>query len=418
MIDPSVTQQTWQDFDDDVSARLRRIWDLPNDPPALQNWQNDYAKLPERLGGLNIRSATIESRPAFISSVVRTQPTRLSLLGEDIKVPGFERALKELEVIVPQEYSNHEQRGNYLIQLGSESGRGLRSELNRISYEACWNSLESEAKDLGETRLQGILLTGLQPYARRALCLVPNTFNRTLLGNETYKMAARYALGSTIWQQRLTSGVQHEPITCQFCNKGMDRYGDHAIGCPRSSLRTRKHDDLRNLNGQQARAAGANVIREQRGLVQNLNDRPADNIFTNLPGIPPDRRLWVDYSVPSPFAEHCFFESCNTLAAATTKCEQKKVGDATEAASLSNADFSPFVVATTGGFGDYALEVTATIARARSSRWGLIYDQVRELMINQIAICVQRGNARMWQAAHKPEARRLAFGNLVSHIAV
>ena len=96
MIDPSVTQQTWQDFDDDVSARLRRIWDLPNDPPALQNWQNDYAKLPERLGGLNIRSATIESRPAFISSVVRTQPTRLSLLGEDIKVPGFERALNEL----------------------------------------------------------------------------------------------------------------------------------------------------------------------------------------------------------------------------------------------------------------------------------------------------------------------------------
>ena len=125
--------------------------------------------------------------------------------------------------------------------------------------------------------------------------------------------------------------------------------------------------------------------------------------------------MWVDYSIPSPFAAHCFEATCTSYSAATDKCEQKKFDDAGEAASLSNAKFYPFVVAATGGFADGALEVVELMSRARASRWGLDLTQVRDLIIDQIAVCIQRGNARTWEAAYSPRSRSLAFSNRVSY---
>ena len=330
----------------------------------------------------------------------------MHLLKEDLPVLGYELALDNVKRALPEkellpDFAEDDPKPIRMESILSHRS-SIRSELNRISYDASWSSLLERTATMNSKRLKGVLLTGLQPHSRRAACLIPNKFNNTVLGNDSYKMIARYGIGAEVWRHTsLNSPSLHGRPNppCPFCNSAMDSFGDHASFCARSALRTQKHNDLRNLNGKQASASGATVVKELRGLVNNRGDRPADNHINDISGIIPNTSLWIDYTIPSPFAAHCFDESCSVYGAATDKSANKKLSNAADVARLSDARFIPFVIATTGGFHDSALDVVELLAQARSTRWNLNLNQVRQLVIDQIAVCVQRGNARMWQEA-------------------
>ena len=206
----------------------------------------------------------------------------------------------------------------------------MRRELCRLSYQCSFQSLVEKASSLRDSRLQGILLTGIQPHSRRATCLVPNKFNQTCIGNDSFKMISRYSLVSEVWQPPRSNSSPRQPtptLTCMACNHYMDNFGDHASCCPRSSLRTKRHNNARDISGKHATAAGASVVREVKGLVANPLGRPADNKLSDIQGILPDKSLWVDYAIPSPFAGHCLDDTCRTYAFATSncKCENDKL---------------------------------------------------------------------------------------------
>lgn len=191
----------------------------------------------------------------------------------------------------------------------------------------------------------------------------------------------------------------------------MDNFGDHSSFCRLSPYRIKRHDDVRDCSRDQARASGAIVKQETRGLIHDTADRPADNRIW-LPSslnLPSDGPVWVDYSVPSPFAAHCIDQAAVSYGSTLIKSENEKIQGAMEAAQHADASFCPFIVSSTGGFGDKAINLVQTIAEARALRWGIPKTSVIDLIVDQIAVSVQRNNARMWQSAHTPPASRLAF---------
>ena len=330
-------------------------------------------------------------------------------------MPGFEQAKAFVHSTIPKfecfPEEDHKEPEPIDLESILLSPPSVRYELSRIFHEATFSSLIARTEAPGYKRLKGILLTGLQPHSRRAACLMPNKFYRTILGNDSFKMIVKYGLGAEVWKRpsTLTSVDPPTNLLCPFCKSPMDPYGDHASFCARAALRITKHNDLRNMHGAQCSTAGASVTREIRGLVDKHDDRPADNLLTTFSGVLPDSSIWVDYAIPSPFAAHCYEESCSIYGAATNKCAQVKCDNASEAASLSGAKFLPFVIASTGGFHDSALELVDLVAKSHSSRWNLDVDRVRLRMIDQISICVQRGNARMWQEAGCTRSRARAY---------
>ena len=215
----------------------------------------------------------------------------------------------------------------------------------------------------------------------------------TLLTDRDFIQAAAFRLGLPVCQEQLCP-----------CGASVDRLGLHRLSCNKlASGRLARHAALNDLVSRAFQQAGVANSREPRNL--SANDQLRPDGLTHEPWSRGQHLIW-DVSVRDAFAASYRNIARNVRAVAAKGELDKKAEYAT---LLGEYSLAPFIIDTTGVWGEEALRLVKEIGRRIAARKG---DSRAAAFIRQrISVEVQRGNSRMISGGTPPDfaLRELGF---------
>ena len=128
------------------------------------------------------------------------------------------------------------------------------------------------------------------PHASDWLLAPPIAGLGLALLSTQFRTALKYRLGFALYS---------EPFPCpalsaegKTCGIEMDRFGDHAICCHYGPSLLFRHNNVRDIMGHSARAAGLSaVVTEKKHQIEGPTRNPATSRSNNTTGASPRRRL-------------------------------------------------------------------------------------------------------------------------------
>ena len=242
-VPPGTTDHHWTRFDTGTRRSLELITktSLPD-----ASWQQ--ATLPMRMGGLGLRQTATTSAAAFLGScqtslelstrllvqnkkltthvLVPTSPMFVESPCTPISIPGEENALVRYRQV--------------LASYGADGHPNNSSgESQRVLQRQLYDALLSNLKDTSSLRDKARLNTESSVHAAAWLRAIPNVKLGLSMAPHEITVALKLWLGIPI-----ISPLQS--IRCS-CGCVIDCFGDHVLGCGHGSLRSKRHDALRDI---------------------------------------------------------------------------------------------------------------------------------------------------------------------------
>jgi hypothetical protein len=379
-------------IDDGIRSSVVAILDIRE----ISVWEAEVAQLPSDLSGLGIGSALLEAQAAFVGTVVASKPLRLKLAHcrpeDEVEVPFLDVNLDKLKAMIPSHEldlidDEEAPRAVDFQEIISKNPRGVRSRATRLLYEAKYSSLLVGV----EARKELLLRVGREPGARAAVGCVPNSFLGTGIPAKRFRRLLRRCLGLPIFSQPPDNNGR---LKCLLCDDLMDVFGDHAVSCSFDGLRTRKHNNVRDILEEFCRLAGFYVKKEEFRLVSNGWQRPADLRVANWVSC---TDAWFDVSVVNTHAQTYFAKGLREFGAAARTMEKSKETGAKDTASSLGVIYKPMVFTCWGGSGDSALFALRKLAFLAAERNG---DNMSSYLLrfrSKIAISIALDNARSFE---------------------
>ena len=100
----------------------------------------------------------------------------------------------------------------------------------------------------------------------------------------------------------------------------MDILGEHAMNCRCGSGRYRRHDAIRDIIVDAARAASLSPRVEARGLEEGSQQRPGDVL---IPGYPLGRDRFLDITIINPLQQSAWPEAAFMAGVAMDRAKEK-----------------------------------------------------------------------------------------------
>ena len=124
-------------------------------------------------------------------------------------------------------------------------------------------------------RTRNLMLACTMPHASDWLLAPPIPALGLGLKSDVFRTALKYRLGIPLYS---------EPVTCpavsskgDVCGDEMDVFGDHSICCHHGTSLVFRHNNVRDILGHSARAAGlAAVVMEKKHQVEDSKEKPGD----------------------------------------------------------------------------------------------------------------------------------------------
>ena len=364
-------------FDKRVLRTARQKLQLP-DTDKL-NAATLQLALPVKHVGFGLRPVRSTSSLAFQGSIAAAAPALQKLFPLGLPVP-FQHAIdanwqRVKSLVDPQNdakltslpkkpkdtlrfYSEDRSRAHKLQKM-------LTAQYERLQFER----LKSEAGPEDRARL----VSGSQQMAGACWATIP--FTRSLrMSDSEYRAAARLRLGLPL--------SDNMPAKCA-CGFALNGSVAHLTSCVifHGSYVTKRHDEVVNCLGRGIRRLGGFAHVEPRHLrFDRDNRRPDIDVFIG------DQRFLVDGSVRRPTSSEPLRA---TIEAATQKGEYYKAQ-----AEAARATFVPFIIETFGAWGDRALKFVKDLRKAVLPGSSFDAREFYYLLCSEIAVAVQRGNAR------------------------
>jgi hypothetical protein len=209
------------------------------------------------------------------------------------------------------------------------------------------------------------------------------------LADDHFAVAVRNLLGLT--------PVRLEHLTDR-CVCGADHQVDpwHYMSCKHvsSAARYRRHRHVCEVLASWLRSLGATVHLEPARMSERSRQRTDGEVLIGR------RRILFDVSIVHPGAQSYAPKAAGKLLWTAEHAEQRKIRKYAAMAAEAKAEFFPFVIESSGGWGAKATEFVETVIKAAAdshSAWcphEVVYGIVR-----LIGVAVQRGNAWMAEGA-------------------
>ena len=137
-------------------------------------------------------------------------------------------------------------------------------QLSSEHHEATFARLRAKSS----VRSKNLLLATTMHHASDWLLTAPIPGLGLSMRSENFRMAMKFRLGMKLFEKSFPCpAVSHEGKTC---DEEMDVFGDHALCCHYGTALVYRHNNVRDILGHAARAAGlAAVVLEQNHLVSD-----------------------------------------------------------------------------------------------------------------------------------------------------
>ena len=257
---PDLLQEALTRFDDrfqNIVAEILRV-------PCLSEDQWDQASLPVKFSGLGVNQTKVIAGSAYIGSCALTRALVAALLGRDAST--FEL------VSVPELLAAHEAATGAAHTSASLAGeKSVQQKLSTERHAAMYERLKTRSS----VRSQNLMLSCSMPHASDWLLAPPIPGLGLGLQSDVFRTALKFRLGLPLFS---------EPFPCpalssegKACGAEMDVFGDHAPCCHNGTSLVFRHNNVRDILGHSARAAGlAAVVIEKKNQVDGSKAKPGD----------------------------------------------------------------------------------------------------------------------------------------------
>jgi hypothetical protein len=159
--------------------------------------------------------------------------------------------------------------GHDLADLSTQ--RSVQQLLSKERHEVLFQKLTAKSS----VRSSNLMLACSMPHASDWLLAPPIAGLGLALLSTQFRTALKYRLGFALYS---------EPFPCpalsaegKTCGIEMDRFGDHAICCHYGPSLLFRHNNVRDIMGHSARAAGLSaVVTEKKHQIEGSNEKPGD----------------------------------------------------------------------------------------------------------------------------------------------
>ena len=216
----------------------------------------------------------------------------------------------------------------------------------------------------------------LEPTSGKWLHALPSTYMKTMLDNNTLRIASALRLGAEV------CGLH----SCAHCGSPVSPTGEHALSCIKAAGRFSRHSLLNQTIAESMRSAGIEVQLEPSGLCVNNLRRPDGR--TLMP-FKDGRFLVWDATVSFTLANSYRHLASKRAGEVANMAENNKLRKYREL----EASFivQPVAIETMGVFGEKTLAFLTDLCRRVSA--ATHQPRAGEYLLQRLSIEVQRGNS-------------------------
>ena len=215
------------------------------------------------------------------------------------------------------------------------------------------------------------------------LTATPNPNLGLAMGRHEFTIAVHFWLGLPLFS------LPPNAVRC-ICGQVLYKFVDHLLGCRKISLRSRRHDALRDVIFQ-ALLVHDKGTRCEQGSSENYS-RPGDVYHPNILFGPP---AYFDVTVCNSFQQRFVSLSASKAGFATLEVEISKCLKYDTQVFSSGALFCPLAVESFGTWSHVSLNTLKTIASKTVSVNSISFSQSLSNLLQQLSVKLRSYNARM-----------------------
>ena len=370
---PELLHEALVQFDSHFQNMVAEIMRVP----YLSEGQWDQASLPVRFAGLGVNQTKVIAGPAFVGSCALTKDLVASMLGVDPSsyVPAG----------VPELLASHER----ITGLSHDFSflvpqRNVQQLLSTERHQTMFDRLKLNSTP----RSRNLMLACTMSHASDWLLAPPIPALGLGLHSEVFRTALKF---------RLSIPLFSEPFKCtslssssrEQCGDEMDIFGDHAICCHHGTSLVFRHNNIRDILGHSARAAGlAAVVIEKKDQVSGSKAKPGDiSVQQYHRGYETSA---FDVTITHPLQKKFIEVAMEEAGVVAQDAHDRKLLKSLKVCKEEGIHFVPLAWETLGG----ATETVHTTVRKWSdleaARGGYSATLIRRNLYAQLSCCLQR----------------------------
>ena len=239
-------------------------------------------------------------------------------------------------------------------------------------------------KEFCSIRVKGRLNITYEPHAEAWLKAIPNPNLGLAMSCHEFTIAVH------LWLDLPLFSSFPNAVRC-ICCQVLDKFGDHLLGCRKISLRSRRHDALKDVIFQALLVHDKETRRDQSSSSVNYS-RPGDVYHPNfLFGRP----AYFDVNVCNSFQQRFVSHSASNACFAALEREISKCMKYDTQVFSSGALFIPLAVESFGTWSDVSLNTLKTIASKTVSVNSIPFSQSLNNLLQQLSVKSWSYNASM-----------------------
>ena len=226
--------------------------------PCLAEDQWEQASLPVKFSGLGVNQTKIVAGPAYVG------------FTRDLVATLLKRELYEPCGVVDL-LAAHEEATSIAHDLADlTTQRSVQQLLSTERHEALFQKLMAKSS----IRSSNLMLASSMPHASD-WCSPPIAGLGLALQSSQFRTALKFRLGIPLYSEAFPCPALNN--AGKECGAEMDRFGDHALCCHHGTSLLFRHNNVRDILGHAARAAGLSaVVMEKKYQIEGSSEKPGD----------------------------------------------------------------------------------------------------------------------------------------------
>jgi ubiquitin carboxyl-terminal hydrolase 44/49 len=370
---PGLLQEALVKFDDHFQNMIAEILRVP----CLTEDQWEQASLPVKLAGLGVNQTKVIAGPAYVGSCCLTKDLVAALLKQDSS--SFEPSdVKGL-------LAAHEAATGITHELAALSDtKKVQQLLSSERHEATFKRLKSK---LG-VRSHNLMLACSMPHASDWLIAPPIPGLGLSLQSDAFRTALKFRLSMPLFDKpglcpAVSSG------SGSVCGAQMDVFGDHALCCLYTPSLVFRHNNIRDILGHSARAAGlAAVVIEKKNQIDGSKAKPGDiTVQQYHRGFASSA---FDITITHPLQKKFIEIAMEEAGVVAEEAHDRKLLKSLEVCQKEGIHFVPLAWESTGGATETVHETVRKWTELEGARGGYPAYLIRRNLYAQISCCLQR----------------------------
>jgi hypothetical protein len=365
-------QEALKKFDDHFQNMVAEILRVP----CLTDDQWEQASLPVKLAGLGVNQTKVIAGPAYLGSCCLTK----DLVAKLLKQESSSFAPSDVKELL----AAHESATGIAHELSSLSEQKkvqqlLSSERHKATFERLKSTLS--------VRSHNLMLACSMPHASDWLLAPPIPGLGLGLQSDAFRTALKF---------RLSMPLFDKPFPCPAlsncgaaCDDLMDVFGDHALCCHNGPSLLFRHNNIRDILGHSARAAGlAAVAIEKKNQIDGSNEKPGDiTVQQYHRGFASSA---FDITITHPLQKKFIEIAMEEAGVVAEEAHDRKLLKSLEVCEKEGIHFVPLAWESTGGATETVHETVRKWTELEGARGGYPAYLIRRNLYAQISCCLQR----------------------------